>query len=50
MILLYKLKDFFIEVNYQFKQNEIDSIRAFTSLRLLEPYLDRIDITDIQGT
>lgn len=47
-ILLYKLEDFFIEVFYDFKNNRIVIVRPFNSTDLLEPYLEKIDISDIE--
>ncbi len=41
---LYSLSDFFVEVNYDNDKNEIVDLRSFKSHKLLEPYLDYIDL------
>jgi len=45
--LLYQInsdESFYVEVTYYSVQNKIKKIRAFKSLRPLEPYLDEIDL------
>jgi hypothetical protein len=46
-ILLFSLEDFFVEVYYNVKDDEIITIRPFKSSRLLEPYSDGIDISSL---
>jgi hypothetical protein len=41
---LYSISDFFVEVNYDNDKNEIVDLRSFKSNKLLEPYLDYIDL------
>ena len=41
---LYSISDFFVEVNYDNEKNEIVDLRSFKSHKLLEPYLDYIDL------
>ena len=38
---------FFIEVWYNVADNKIDSLRTFRALRLLEPYLNGLDISKL---
>jgi len=42
---LYHLGDFFVEVEYNPKKNKLISMRAFKTKKLLEPYLNMIDIS-----
>ncbi|MGN6615110.1 MAG: hypothetical protein ACTHKC_08710 [Candidatus Nitrosocosmicus sp.] len=44
-ILLYQIDSFYVEVYYQKQKNFLSHFRAFTTTRLLEPYLDQIDLT-----
>jgi hypothetical protein len=44
---LYSLSDFFVDVNYDNKKNEIVDLRSFKSHKLLEPYLDLIDLSKL---
>jgi hypothetical protein len=44
LVYLYCGGKFFIEVWYDEEQIDIVRLRPFTSLKLLEPYLHRIDI------
>jgi hypothetical protein len=43
-ILLYSIDEFYVEVFYDDISNEIKRFRPFTTLLLLEPYLDKIDL------
>lgn len=42
--LLYQLEQFYIEVKYYLDEKEIASVQTFTSVHLLEPYLELIRI------
>lgn len=44
---LYGLGDFYVEVFYHVELNELVRFRAFKSSRLLEPYLDRVSIDQL---
>lgn len=46
-ILLYQINDFYVESFYNPKRNRIFMFRAFKSERLLEPYLEQIDISSL---
>lgn len=46
-ILLYAIDEFYVEVFYDNITNEIKRFRPFTTLKLLEPYLDKIDMNGI---
>jgi hypothetical protein len=49
-VYLYCGGRFFIEVWYDEEQSEIVRLRPFTSLKLLEPYLQQIDVrSDLSG-
>jgi len=42
--LLYNLGSFFVEVSYLSKENKIGKLTPFKTKRLLEPYLDDIQL------
>jgi hypothetical protein len=46
-INLFHLNDYYIELWYHKAGNKVDTIRAFTSTELLEPFLKNIDISRI---
>lgn len=46
-VSLYVLEDFYVEVYYDSSCNCIEDIRSFQSIECLEPYLWRIDLTDL---
>jgi hypothetical protein len=46
-MVLYRVDDFFIEIHYHTEQNEITAIESFISEERLNPYLDKIDITEL---
>ncbi len=46
-IQLYSIEDFFVEVFYNKPINKIEKFRPFKNKTLLEPYLDKIDISSI---
>jgi hypothetical protein len=48
-INLYALKDYYVEVTYQGQINKITGLRIFKTLRLLEPYLDQLDLNELLG-
>lgn len=43
-ILLYQIDSFYVEVYYQKEKNVLSHFRSFTTTRLLQPYLDQIDL------
>ena len=43
-ILLYTMDEFYVEVFYDNISNEIRRFRPFTTIQLLDPYLDKIDL------
>ena len=47
---LYSLSDFFVEMLYDSRNNEIKKIKSFRSERLLKPYLSQIKLKDILKT
>ena len=46
-VLLFSLDDFFIEIFYNVKDNEIITIRPFKNSRLFEPYSEGVDISSL---
>jgi hypothetical protein len=46
-VLLYQIDSFYVEVYYHKTANVILRFRSFTTTRLLEPYLEKINISDI---
>lgn len=46
-INLFYLNEFYIELWYNMEGNKVDNIRAFTSIDLLEPFLENIQIENI---
>jgi hypothetical protein len=44
LVNLYALFDFYVEVYYMQKSNEIKRIKTFKSINPLQPYLDRINL------
>lgn len=47
MIALFQVDDFYVEVFYNKKTNEVGRIKTFYSTDLLDPYLKYIDISEI---
>lgn len=45
-ILLYQVDSFYVEVYYCKEHNAIRKFRAFSSIDQLDPYLDKIDLTN----
>lgn len=45
-ILLYQVDSFYVEVYYHKEFNAIRKFRAFSSIDQLDPYLDKIDLTN----
>lgn len=43
-ILLYQVDAFYVEVYYHKEENVLLRLRSFTTTRLLEPYLEQIDL------
>lgn len=46
-ISLFQIHNFYIEVKYSIAKNSIVEFQLFTSTKLLEPYLDQIDISSL---
>ena len=46
-ILLYQIDGFYVEVYYDIAYNKIRKIKSFTSIGLLKPYLQKIDISTL---
>lgn len=46
-ILLYHLKEFFAEVWYEQEGYEIVLVRGFDNRRMLEPYLEAVDLAGL---
>ena len=47
-ILLFNLGDFYVEVFYNSNENKIIKFKSFTAFSQLEPYLNKISISEIQ--
>jgi hypothetical protein len=46
-ILLFHLGSFYAEMFFHVEQTDVGYIRCFESTDLLQPYLDRIDVSDL---
>ncbi len=46
-IALYQVHNFYVEVKYYKRKNSIVEFQLFTNTRLLEPYLQQIDISSL---
>ena len=46
-LVLYQIDSFYVEVVYHRLENKIIKIRSFLSTYALEPYLEKIDLSDI---
>ncbi|PSR54021.1 hypothetical protein AHMF7605_11060 [Adhaeribacter arboris] len=46
-ICLYTMGRFFAEVWYRADNNEVDLVRGFKSLDMLEPYLELVNLSEI---
>ena len=46
-MILYRMEAFYVEIQYDSKQNEIAAIVSFTSDEPLQPYLDKIDLSSL---
>ncbi len=49
-VCLYHMGEFFAEVYYQRETHQANLIRGFTNPELLMPYVDKINLPDIQGS
>lgn len=47
-MVLYRLCDLFIEVQYQINRNEIIAVKAFVCDEDLQPYLEQIDLSELK--
>jgi hypothetical protein len=48
LVFLYQVEGFYVEVLYSIKSKKVHKFRAFENVELLEPYLSKIDISDLQ--
>lgn len=48
-VLLYKVGDFFAEVWLDSQDSQVVMVHGFKNLKLLEPYLELIDISRLAG-
>ena len=46
-VCLYSMGKFFVEIWYRMADNEINSIKAFYNYSFLEPYLEMVDLSEI---
>ncbi len=46
-IMLYQIEDFYIEVYFHQKNNNMVGIASFLNIDNLEPYLEQIDISSV---
>ena len=46
-ILLYQIRSFYVELYYSGKENKISRLRSFSSTNQLEPYLGKINISEL---
>lgn len=47
-VLLYQLADFYVEVFYDTTQAKVCLVKSFTEMDGLEPYLYKIDISEVE--
>jgi hypothetical protein len=48
LIFLYQIEGFYVEVLYSIKSKKVHKFRAFENIELLDPYLSKIDISELQ--
>ena len=48
-ILLYQLNSFYVEVFYDTSTAKVCMIKSFTDVEELEPYLHKVDITEVEA-
>lgn len=46
-IALFQVEDYYVEIFYNKKTNEVGRVKTFYGTELLEPYLKHIDISEI---
>jgi hypothetical protein len=46
--VLYQLENFYVEVSYHKYRYYIDTIECTTSTAILNPYLDQVDISELE--
>jgi len=46
-VCLYSLGKFFVEVEYQPESNQLMLVRAFTNNSYLEPYMEKVDLSEV---
>lgn len=46
-ICLFSIDTFFAEVWYRLADQEVEMVRAFKSLELLEPYLEMVELSEL---
>jgi hypothetical protein len=48
LIYLYQVEGFYVEVLYSLQAKKVHKFRAFENTELLDPYLSKIDISELQ--
>ncbi len=48
LIFLYQVEGFYVEVLYSLQSKKVHKFRAFENTNLLDPYLSKIDISELQ--
>lgn len=48
LVFLYQIENFYVEVLYSIKSKKVHKFRAFENTELLDPYLSKIDISELQ--
>ena len=46
-MILYRMENFYVEIQYDSTKNDIAAIISFTSDGPLQPYLDKIDLSSL---
>lgn len=49
LVFLYQVEGFYVEVLYNIKSKKVHKFRAFENTELLDPYLSKIDISELQA-
>ncbi|MCU7550607.1 hypothetical protein OCK74_15920 [Chitinophagaceae bacterium LB-8] len=47
LVFLYQVEGFYVEVLYSIKSKKVHKFRAFENVGLLDPYLSKIDISEL---
>jgi hypothetical protein len=48
LVFLYQVEGFYVEVLYSIKSRKVHKFKAFENTNLLDPYLSKIDISELQ--